>query len=365
MSVYKPRGSKLYVYDFEHRGRRFCGPTGTASKRDAQGVERIKRAEAAEETKRRAALGREPMSFELAASRYWQEVGQHHRGADNTLWSLDWLTKHIGPKTRLQSITDAVVARIVQMRRSDDIAPATVNRSVTEPLRKVLRRAEKVWKEPVADIAWREHMLKEPRERVRELRADEEQRLFAELRPDYHPIVRFALLTGCRISECLSLRWSDVDWGGRLVWINGKGGKRAAIPLSPSVRALLWPLQGHHPEAVFTYETARGGVEVRKGERRPITREGLKTMWRRRKAEAGIADYRFHDNRHTTATRLLRATGNLKTVARLLRHENIQTTMRYAHVTDNDLMAGMEAAATSSPVQSPEAVNSEAAKEKK
>ena len=57
-------------------------------------------------------------------------------------------------------------------------------------------------------------MLAEPRERIRELRADEEEALFAALRPDYHPIVRFALLTGCRLAECVGLTLG----GCRLGW---------------------------------------------------------------------------------------------------------------------------------------------------
>ncbi len=207
------------------------------------------------------------MTIEVATSRYWIEVGQHHVGSDNTLWSLDWLRREIGAKKLIRDVTDAVVAKLVAKRRDQDVKPATVNRSMTEPLRKVLRRAAKVWKEPVADIEWSTHLLKEPRERVRELKAEEETALFDAIRPDYKPIVRFALMSGCRLSECTRLTWPDVDWGGRLLWINGKGGKRAAIPLNPALRAILWPLQAHHPESVFTYEAARGSSDIRKGER--------------------------------------------------------------------------------------------------
>ena len=86
-------------------------------------------------------------------------------------------------------------------------------------------------------------------------------------------------------------------------------------------------------------------VTLTKGERRPITREGLKTGFRRILPTAQIENFRFHDNRHTAATRVLRAGGNLKTVQKLLRHENITTTTKYAHVSDEDVMAAMQAAA--------------------
>ena len=98
---------------------------------------------------------------------------------------------------------------------------------MTEPLRRVLTRARLVWGVALPPIEWRRHLLAEPQERIRELRADEEATFFAALRPDYHPVARFALLTGCRLAECVGLTWADVDWGGRLIWINGKGGRRA------------------------------------------------------------------------------------------------------------------------------------------
>lgn len=304
------------------------------------------------------------MTIEVATSRYWIEVGQHHKGEGNTLWSLNWLKREIGGKRLVRDITDNDVAKLVTKRRQDDIAPATVNRSVTEVLRKVLRRAAKVWKQDVSDIAWREHMLAEPQERVRELRAEEEAALFAAIRPDYHPIVRFALISGCRLAECVGLRWAAIDWGGRKIWIRGKGDKLRFVPLTPTLRSLLWPMQGQHPEHVFTYTAARGGLEVRRGERVPVTREGLKTIWRRSKGRAELSDYRFHDNRHTAATRLLRSGGNLGAVKRLLGHESIETTMRYAHVTDDDLMSAMEAAATATPVESPVEQNDATGKKK-
>lgn len=83
----------------------------------------------------------------------------------------------------------------------------------------------------------------------------------------------------------------------------------------------------------------------------PITREGLKTEFRRTLPKAGIENYRFHDNRHTAATRILRATGNIKLVKELLRHDQITTTNKYAHVTQFDILEAMEKAATQSTTE--------------
>ena len=344
MAVYKRAGSPYYQYEFEHRGSRLRGSTGCTSKREAQEFERQKRQEAAKEAERREALGRAPLTWGVAATRYWHEAGQHHSRTTGTLRALEWLTRGIGETTPLSAINGDLVARLVAKRRGDGVGPAAVNRSVTEPLRRVLSRA-KLWGEHLPTIQWSKHMLQEPRERVRELRADEEAALFASFRPDYHPVVRFALLTGCRLAECVGLTWADVHWGERLIWINGKGGKRASIPLPPAVRALLWPLQGEHPKSVFTYVVRRPSHQTRRGERRPIAYEGLTSEWARAVARAGLTDLHFHDLRHTAASRVLRATGNLNVVRRMLRHDDIASTMRYAHSQHDDVLAGMEAAA--------------------
>lgn len=95
--------------------------------------------------------------------------------------------------------------------------------------------------------------------------------------------------------------------------------------------------------SLFTYEALRGRD---KGERRPITYEGLKTVFTR-DVKPAVPGYRFHDNRHTAATRVLRVSGNLKIAKELLRHSSITTTAKYAHVMQSDVMEAMEKAARS------------------
>jgi integrase len=71
----------------------------------------------------------------------------------------------------------------------------------------------------------------------------------------------------------------------------------------------------------------------------PISAENgstyLKTAWRRYKKHAGVENFRFHDTRHTAATRTLRAC-NLKVVQELLGREDIATTAKYAHAMIED-----------------------------
>lgn len=80
-----------------------------------------------------------------------------------------------------------------------------------------------------------------------------------------------------------------------------------------------------------------------RGKRYPITMEGFKSAWRRYMAASGVDNLRFHDTRHTAATRILRKS-NIKVVQQLLGHEDIGTTAKYAHAMIDDVRAAMQAA---------------------
>lgn len=340
MSVYKRPGQTVYSYDFRYRRQRFSGATGCTSKREAERFEEAER----QRVKALQFDSTKPLAFKAAAAQYWNEVDQHHVNSGETLRHLDWLERQIGGSTPIGDISDATIARAVAKRRGESVSPATVNRSVCEPMRAILRRARRTWKQSIQDIEWKDHFLKEPQERVREASADEETRLIAAMRGDYAPALRFALLSGCRRAEIVGLRWRDVDFFNREFTVVGKGDKRRTIPMTGAIHDLLWSLKDHHKDAVFTYVVKRPREGMRKGERSPITMEGFKTEWRRTLNRANVENFRFHDSRHTAATRLVRATGNLKMAQQLLGHSEIATTSRYAHVTKGDLRAGMEAA---------------------
>jgi integrase len=351
LSVYKPAKSPYYAFDFQIRGVRFTGSTECTGKRDAEAFEKLRKIEARIEVKALVAQEHAPLNFATAAARYYLQVGQHllGDGPKNCQWSINWLEREIGSGTLLSSIDDATVARLVGIRRGEGVKNATVNRSTTEPLRKILNRARDTWSQKVAKIDWKHHMLSEPKERVREMSHSEENSLFARLRTDYQAVVRFAMQSGCRLCEIVpgkefpGLRWTDVDWSGRKITVLGKGRVLGTIPISPGIREILFPLQGGNSDFVFTYIAQKTRDGRTRGQPYPMTREGLKTEWRRAKLDAKLLDYRFHDNRHTAATGILRATGNLKAVQKLLRHSDVSTTAKYAHAMIDDVRDAMEA----------------------
>lgn len=111
--------------------------------------------------------------------------------------------------------------------------------------------------------------------------------------------------------------------------------------MTDEVYDLLWSLRSHHPEFVFTFVAERTKDGRVRGRRYRITAAGWNTVWTRH-AKPVLQNFRFHDTRHTAATRLVRATGNLKLAQRLLGHSTLAMTSRYAHVTNDDLRNGLE-----------------------
>ena len=132
------------------------------------------------------------------------------------------------------------------------------------------------------------------------------------------------------------IKWEHVNWDVGMIWLTGKRGLPVSTPITPEIAAILTPLIGHHPEAVFTYACKRPKKGQRKGDPYPITYAGAKSEWQATRARSGVTGFRFHDIRHDFATKLPRETRNLKLVSRALNHMDVKTTARYAHVTDGE-----------------------------
>lgn len=176
--------------------------------------------------------------------------------------------------------------------------------------------------------------------RERWLSDDELARLLSAL--STHPnlraanAVRFQLLTGARIGEVLSARWSDIDLR-RGVWIkpshHTKQKRTEHLPLSAAALALL---------AEIRNQADAGEGYLFPGNAPGKSLQGIKKFWRNITEQAGLEDYRLHDNRHTHASHLVSSGLSLEIVGRLLGHTNPLTTMRYAHLADDPLRAAAE-----------------------
>jgi integrase len=353
VSVYKNRDgrSPYFHFDFQVRGHRFHGSTKCTTRREAEKVEAAER-EKATRLVAQLAAAKTSLRLDDVADRWWQEIGQHHVGADNTEHDLALLIEFFGKDKLLPEVTGDDVARLVAWRRGHRrkdgalISPHTVNHT-SKQLRKLFTRA-KLWgvrfeHEP----KWSKHLLAVPDERVRELSDDEAHRLEAAMRDDYAPFFAFARASGLRLNECL-LKWNEVQWPtasrrGQIVKL-GKGGARVTVPITSEIREILWPLRGHHPEHVFTFVADRttDGGRV-KGRCYPLTYAGVQSYWKRLRKRSGVVGFRIHDYRHDFATKLLRHSRNLRLVQKALNHKDIKTT----HVLDEEVAEAMESAAES------------------
>lgn len=281
------------------------------------------------------------MTLNAAFGRYYEEVAQFHATASQVDYWLERLLTGL-TDIRMDLLDDNDIATYVARRRAD-VSNASVNRE-TQLLRRVYRHAKLNWKVDVGEMPnWNRHILKEPAERVRELTEDEEVALFAALREDFHPLIEFALLCGARLGNCIRLTWSEVDYKTMEMRFRQKGGTMHTIPITRTMQILLANQNGNHPIYVFTYVCARTIGKRQKGKRYPFSSTGWRRAWKKALEAAGIEDFRFHDLRHTSATRVMRATGNIKLTQKLLGHADIQSTARYAHVTQDDIRVGLEA----------------------
>jgi len=342
--------------DFSVKGRRF---------RDRLGDDWQEAEAAAAKLKSEALLGNRPapqkaaMTLSQALGRYWLEHGQHLSTADDIARCGRMLEKGLGKDTELAALTAADLTSYAALRRMTvahrrraTLSPRSVNIEL-EHLRAVIGRARDLWQVPTPVIEWRKVLLEEPGERQHILSRDvEEKRLWAALRADFHAMIRFALISGVRRTNVIELSWPQVDWdAGTIVFrIKSKkpGGELHYLPITPAIALILSGERGRHPSRVFTYVCERNrrdpktGLLQRKGERYPFTLDGWRKEWKRALAAAGIEDFRFHDLRHTAATRTLNAHKNLSTVKRFLGHKDIKTTMRYTRTELEDVRAAME-----------------------
>jgi integrase len=163
---------------------------------------------------------------------------------------------------------------------------------------------------------------------------EEEQRLLDAALPWLREIIIFALNTGMRQNEILSLKWSQVDLFRRTATlIETKNKEKRTIPINQTVLEILKSKDRVRSISGYVF-TSQTGSKL-------DARNLLRAFYAARK-KVGLEDVRFHDLRHTFATRLVQAGVNLYVVKELLGHKSLTMTMRYAHHYPESLRHGVE-----------------------
>jgi integrase len=193
----------------------------------------------------------------------------------------------------------------------------TINRKLVN-INQVLQYAhDREWLEKMPVLRWNP----ENDGRIRWLEFSEEERMFSLLEqwqePEVAKFLRVLLETGMRRGELLGLKPENIQ--GR--WIR------------------LWKTKTKTPRSVPLTDAAMESLEGFHGWSLDIN--DLRRVWDKLRTEMGLTedkDFVLHSLRHTKATRLLAKTQNIAMVQKLLGHKKVQTTLRYAHISDDDLL---------------------------
>jgi integrase len=176
---------------------------------------------------------------------------------------------------------------------------------------------------------------KENNARTRFLSRDEEKKLRAVLDPVDWLAVALALATGMRESEQFLMKWEHVDEPNAVLVIpRSKHGERRTIHLSPNGLSILAELRQRAGKSEWVFPSETGVTPVHMS-------NWMGRVWRPALEEAGITNFKWHDLRHTFASRLVMSGVDMRTVQEALGHKNMTMTQRYAHLAPNHVRDAM------------------------
>lgn len=251
-------------------------------------------------------------------------------------WQSDdsYQRNHLLPafgKKRLDEITKSDVIAFHHGIRAKGKAVGTANRCLIM-LRYAMNLAERweipgVTKNPTKDVP----LFPDPNKKERFLSQEEAQSLYiavqASVNPKLQYIIPMLILTGARKREVLDAKWEEFDLDRRQWRVSvTKAGKPRYIPLSDGVIQLLTTMPRDNATWVFP---------------NPKTEKPFVSIffsWNTARKQAGLADVRIHDLRHSFASFLVNAGRSLYEVQKILGHTQIKTTQRYAHLSQDTLI---------------------------
>jgi integrase len=347
------RRGDTWHFDFVVKGDRHRGTTGvraTTKKPPAEVVAWVA------EKRKAAVLGasnrpQTAYTLEYVADLWFAARKAGTKSEVTCAYHLETMLRIMGRDTLITAIDELAIIQGIQKRRLDVVhahrkgarkAPtnSTITRDLIDTtLRPMLRYAKKVLKLQVQDVEWSEVRLPEPRERLRSFTADEIKAWRDALPADFRPVFDFVSVYGARLAEAFFPPENVDVAAGRVTLKDRKNGKDHTLPLLPADASAMAARVSRAKAAGLTTVWFR---EVKAGGLAPITRRGFQDASRRALQAIGLADVRpVHDLRHHAATEALRRSGNLAVVKQLLGHDDITSTMRYAHTADADVLAAL------------------------
>ncbi len=258
--------------------------------------------------------------------RYAMTVTPGKKGRASEGFRLRVLRRHPISRLLLSEITAATIAAY-RDDRLQTVSPSSVRRELAV-LQHCLEIARRDWgvalnENPVAEIT----KPSQGRARERRVTAQELTRLRDALRSSRNPllanVIHFAIHTGMRRGEILSLRWADIDWEVRTAYLaDTKNGHPRTVPLSkPAISAIPErPPEATDADRVF-----------------PLSANALRLAWERLKGRASIEDLRFHDLRHEAISRFFEQGLSVPEVSLISGHRDARMLLRYTHLKAADV----------------------------
>jgi integrase len=234
----------------------------------------------------------------------------------------------------LLDIKPAMVSDYKVQRRDESASPRTINYELnlmSHAFNIAIREWEWIENNPV---------IKVKKERVRNtierwLTLDEERNLLFTSPKWLQEIIVFAINTGFRRSEILDLKWSQIDFDRRTIIISEQKNRCVdTLPLNKKAMVALRERQKQRlPGCDLVFPSNNGS--------RMINRN-LFRAFNSAAGRANVIKFRFHDLRHTFATRLVQAGVGIYEVQKLGRWKNNSMVMRYAHHNSESLRSSIE-----------------------
>jgi excisionase family DNA binding protein len=221
----------------------------------------------------------------------------------------------------LDEITSLHIEKYKAKRLNQGVQRSTINRCLAI-LRKMLNLAAD-WGYPKNRLIGRIQFYSEKdnlKERI--LTEEEEDRLLEASSEHLRPILIVALNTGMRLGEILNLEWKHVNLDSRRVRVERTKSRRIrVININEILLEELLKLKERNSESPYLFPNLNTGKPLK----------SVKRAFKSACNSASIENLRFHDLRHTFATRLVERGVDLITIKELLGHSSVTITERYTH----------------------------------
>ncbi len=369
MTLLKRTNTQNWYYQFQIKGKKYFGSTGTPKKAIAARIEAKKREDAFTNQILGECL---PITLSDALERYKQSRVNSASYKNLLTYSNKLIGFKIDPKTGdkikvaaigksdlfLHDLTNKHINILVASRKFENIANWTIKHEL-QTLRSSIKLAEELGYKVNSEINWPSKELKTKKGRLRFLTQDEEQRLLKELDPNRHEkgmvppadrtpemkkhlqdnydLVVSLLDTGMRYDEMAKLPWSSVDMeSGSIRIYRNKVNLADTLYMTDRLKEVIKSRHENRSEkSRYVFEGKDGDPRgyVYQGINKAMNRSGLNNDDVVLEKGGKVT---IHTLRHTFATRLVQNGVSLAKVSKLLGHASITTTEIYAHLAPNE-----------------------------